>query len=169
LETAEIAIQASLTGHLVLSTIHTNDAPSTVTRLLDMGIDPYLVASSVFAILAQRLVRKVCPACGEEIPPSDTLLRHIGSQAREGLKVVKGRGCRECRQTGYLGRMGIFELLEINSEIRELILKRSSADTIFQAGVRSGMISLRQDGIAKICSGSTTIEEVTRVTALDGE
>ncbi len=159
LETAEIAIQASLTGHLVLSTIHTNDAPSTVTRLLDMGIDPYLVASSVFGILAQRLVRRVCPHCREAGIPL--------ASGSENYRSNRGRGCNECRETGYLGRLGLFELLEVNGAIRQLILERASADVIYQAGVQNGMVSLRQDGLTKVAAGVTTMDEVTRVTAFD--
>ncbi|MGE5549277.1 MAG: type II secretion system ATPase GspE [Bacteroidota bacterium] len=168
LETAEIAIQASLTGHLVLSTIHTNDAASTITRLLDMGIDPYLVASSVFAILAQRLVRRVCPHCREEYVPGEEHLRWLG-ESEAARVLTRGRGCRECRETGYLGRLGIFELLTVDRAVKDLILRRASADEIRQAGLEAGMVTLRRDGVRKALDGLTTLEEVARVTALDVE
>jgi len=162
LETAETAIQASLTGHLVFSTLHTNNAASANTRLLDMGVEPFLVASSVEAVLAQRLVRKICPHCKEPYQPDPEKLPEDFEYNGETL--YRGRGCRECHHTGYTGRIGIFELLVINDEIRDLIMKRSGAGPIIEAGLRSGLVLLRQDGWRKVLQGITTPEEVLRVT-----
>jgi len=161
-ETAETAVQASLTGHLVFSSLHTNDAASANTRLLDMGIEPFLVASSVEAVLAQRLVRKICPHCKEPYKPDPKKLPPDFDY--QGETLYRGRGCRECRGTGYMGRIGIFELLVINDEIRELIMQRSGSGPIIEAGKRNGLVLLREDGWRKVKQGITTPEEVLRVT-----
>ncbi len=166
LETAEIAIRAALTGHLVFSTLHTNDAPSAFTRLIDMGIEPFLVASSVEAIMAQRLVRTICKHCKVEQTVERDYLRKIGFPANEieTAKFWRGAGCEECRQLGYQGRMGIYELLLLTEAIRPLILSRAAASTISQKAIEMGMRTLRVDGWRKVMAGSTTIEEVLRVT-----
>lgn len=166
LETAEIAIRAALTGHLVFSTLHTNDAPSAFTRLIDMGIEPFLVASSVEAVMAQRLVRTICAHCKVEQKVSKDYLRRIGFPEAEidTAKFWKGAGCESCRQLGYQGRMGIYELLILNESIRPLILNRSPASTIAQRAIDMGMRTLRTDGWNKVKAGLTTIEEVLRVT-----
>src|SRR5687768_7917753 len=166
LETAEIAIRAALTGHLVFSTLHTNDAPSAFTRLIDMGIEPFLVASSVEAVMAQRLVRTICPHCKTEQKLEHDYLRRIGFPEGEieTAKIYKGAGCEECRQLGYQGRMGIYEILILNEALRPLILNRSAASTIAQRAIEQGMRTLRTDGWNKVKAGQTTIEEVLRVT-----
>lgn len=166
LETAEIAIQSALTGHLVFSTLHTNDSASAVTRLIDMGIEPFLVTSSVIAILAQRLVRIICPRCREEYQPDEESLAKIGitPEMLEGRKIFRGKGCPACFNTGYSGRAGIFELLIVNEAIQNLILKTSDANAIKQRAVAQGMVTLRQNGAQKVLAGITTIEEVFRVT-----
>lgn len=162
LETAETAVQASLTGHLVLSTLHTNDAPSATTRLLDMGVEPFLVASSVEAVLAQRLVRTICKHCKEEyIPQKSEVPPDLGWN---GEPLYRGRGCRECRNTGYSGRKGIFELMVLNDELRELVLQRSSAGKIKNEAIKNGMVLLREDGWNKVRRGQTTISEVVQAT-----
>jgi type II secretion system protein E len=168
-ETAEIAIRASLTGHLVFSTLHTNDAPSAFTRLIDMGIEPFLVASSVEAVMAQRLVRTICKHCKTEQKVDVEYLRKIGFPAADisTAKVWHGAGCEECRQQGYQGRKGIYELLIVNEAIRPLIMNRSSATTIAQRALGSGMRTLRDDGWIKVKNGETTIEEVLRVTQME--
>lgn len=169
LETAEIAIRAALTGHLVFSTLHTNDAPSAFTRLIDMGIEPFLVASSVEAVMAQRLVRTICSHCKQEQKVEHSYLRRIGypEDQIETAKFWRGAGCEECRQLGYQGRMGIYELLILNEALRPLILNRSPASTIAQRAIESGMRTLRIDGWNKVRDGSTTIEEVLRVTQIE--
>ena len=166
LETAEIAIRAALTGHLVFSTLHTNDAASAFTRLIDMGIEPFLVASSVEAIMAQRLVRTICPFCKTEQKVEHDFLRKIGFPENEigTAKFWKGIGCEECRQLGYQGRMGIYELLLLTEAIRPLVLNRSAASTIAQRAIENGMRTLRTDGWNKVRNGVTTVEEVLRVT-----
>ena len=166
LETAEIAIRAALTGHLVFSTLHTNDASSAFTRLIDMGIEPFLVASSIEAVLAQRLVRTICPHCKTEQKVDREYLRKLGYPAAElpTAKFWHGAGCDECRGSGYTGRIGIYELLVVNEELRPLILNRSAASTIAQKAVAQGMRTLRHDGWKKVREGVTTVEEVLRVT-----
>jgi len=166
LETAEIAIRAALTGHLVFSTLHTNDAPSAFTRLIDMGIEPFLVASSVEAVLAQRLVRTICPRCKGEKKVERSYLKKVGFPPDEidTAKFWHGLGCEECRQMGYQGRLGIYELLILNEAIRPLILNRAPATTIAAKAIEEGMRSLRTDGWNKVRAGMTTIEEVLRVT-----
>jgi general secretion pathway protein E len=161
-ETAETAVQASLTGHVVFSTLHTNDAAGAVTRLIDMGVEPFLIASSVEGVLAQRLVRRVCKACGAAYEPD------VGDlpkdfNLRQGQTLTRGEGCRECRQTGFRGRLGIYELLTMTHEIREMIMDRVNAPTIAAHALESGHLStLRQDGYAKALDGKTTISEVLR-------
>jgi type II secretion system protein E len=169
LETAEIAIRAALTGHLVFSTLHTNDAPSAFTRLIDMGIEPFLVASSVEAVMAQRLVRNICPHCKVEQKVEKDYLRRIGFPAAEldTAKFWRGSGCEECRQFGYQGRQGIYELLILNEGLRPLILQRAAASTIAAKAIEQGMRTLRTDGWNKVKAGKTTIEEVLRVTQIE--
>jgi general secretion pathway protein E/type IV pilus assembly protein PilB len=163
-ETAEIAIQASLTGHLVFSTLHTNDAPSALTRLVDMGIEPYLVASSLEAVIAQRLVRVVCPECKEELSESEAmpLRRRFGDQLPALL--YKAKGCRRCQGTGYRGRIGIFEMMMVTDEIRSLILENTSAPELRKIAAGQGMRSLRDDGFRQLHNGRTTVQEILRVT-----
>jgi type II secretion system protein E len=169
LETAEIAIRASLTGHLVFSTLHTNDAPSAFTRLIDMGIEPFLVASSVEAIMAQRLVRTICPHCKAEQKVERNYLLKIGFPEDEiaTTKFMRGAGCEECRGMGYQGRLAIYELLVLTEALRPLILSRSSSTTIAQKAMDQGMRTLRTDGWNKVKNGITTIEEVLRVTQIE--
>ncbi len=166
LETAEIAIQAALTGHLVFSTLHTNDSASSVTRLIDMGIEPFLVSSSVLAILAQRLVRTVCQVCKEPYMPDPSYLGQLGITPEEamGATIYRAVGCNECLNTGYKGRTGIFELLVLNDEIRATILKTSDSNAIKKVAMKHGLITLSEDGAKKVLAGITTIEEVLRVT-----
>jgi type IV pilus assembly protein PilB len=165
-ETAEIAIKAALTGHLVLSTLHTNDAPSTISRLMNMGIEPFLVATSVNLIQAQRLIRRVCSECKEVVHTPPEALVEIGFNAEEAktLKLYKGRGCTKCNNTGYKGRVGLYEVMEITDDIRELILIGASALELRKRAIENGMLTLRQSGLMKIRNGITTIEEVVRET-----
>ncbi|HTB84561.1 MAG TPA: GspE/PulE family protein [Candidatus Sulfotelmatobacter sp.] len=168
-ETADIAIRASLTGHLVFSTLHTNDAPSAFTRLTDMGIEPFLIASSVEAVQAQRLVRTICPHCKTEQHVDHEYLRKVGFPADEigTAKFWHGAGCDECRGQGYQGRKGIYELLIVNESIRPLVMNRAPATTIAQLAIQNGMRTLRVDGWNKVKQGTTTIEEVLRVTQME--
>ena len=165
-ETAEITIRVALTGHLVFSTIHTNDAAGGVTRLIDMGVEPFLVASAVECFIAQRLVRVICVKCKHEIKPEKELLQELGvsSHNLSKIKIYEGKGCDACRFTGYKGRTAIYEFLEMNEPIRELVLKRSSSEQIKKKAVELGMRTLRQDGWEKIMMGITTPSEVIRVT-----
>jgi len=167
-ETAEIAMQSSLTGHLVFSTLHTNDAASAVTRLLDMGIEPFLISSSVLAMMAQRLVRVLCPACREPVKPDAGTLRELGLTMEDCLAVgghlYHGRGCDQCRGTGYRGRMGIYELLPLDDTIRPLVMQQANASTIRSMAIERGMNTLLQDGAQKVLQGLTTAEELLRVT-----
>jgi general secretion pathway protein E len=168
IETARMVIQSSLTGHLVFSTVHTNDSASTVSRLLDLGIEPYLASSSLIAIMAQRLVRKVCPDCKEEYHPTEHELRELGlGENGPGHKFYVGAGCDKCFQTGYHGRTGIYELMPVNEGIQDLIYKRESAGTIKKAALNAGLQTLRMDGARKVIAGITTIAEVLRVTQAD--
>jgi type IV pilus assembly protein PilB len=165
-ETAEIAIKAALTGHLVLSTLHTNDAPSTISRLMNMGIEPFLVATSVNLIQAQRLIRRVCKDCkAEHTSPAEALME-VGFSAEEAktLKTFKGKGCATCNNTGYKGRIGLYEVMEVTDEVRELILIGASALELRKKAIEDGMITLRESGLYKIRAGVTTIEEVVRET-----
>ncbi|MFC1739230.1 type II secretion system ATPase GspE [Planctomycetota bacterium] len=166
-ETAEIAIQASLTGHLVLSTLHTNDSASAVTRLIDMGIEPYLISSSVVAVMAQRLLRVICPECKDPYGPQEQMISLLSENeeiSAGGMQFYKGVGCKNCLETGYLGRTGIFELLVIDDDIKELIIKRRGSHIIKKAAVEKGMSTLREDGLHKARAGETTLEEVCRIT-----
>jgi type IV pilus assembly protein PilB len=171
-ETAEIAVKAALTGHLVLSTLHTNDAPSTLTRLIDMGLEPFLVTASVILIVAQRLLRKICPNCKEQYEPSDDTLQLLGlwKDIQNGVPrpaFYKGIGCRTCGDTGYSGRIALYEIMEMNEELRRMILEGKNADQIKKRSVECGMLSLRASGIRKILDGVTTVDEVVRVTFED--
>jgi general secretion pathway protein E len=181
-ETAVMAIQSALTGHLVFSTLHTNDAASAVTRLLDLGIEPYLVSSSLLAVMAQRLVRKVCADCAEQRPATREEFAFLNAAgecpdfsepARKngtvplsagGVSLTHGRGCENCRETGYRGRVGVFELLMVDDPVRAKIQDRSNASEIRDVALKNGMRLLRDDGVAKIRQGLTTVEEVSRVT-----
>ena len=167
-ETAEIAIKASLTGHLVLSTLHTNDAPSTINRLMNMGIEPFLVATSVNLIAAQRLIRRICSNCKEEEDAPLQALLNVGFSEAEApdIQLYRGRGCDNCNQRGYKGRVGIFEVMTITEDIRELILSGATAIELRRKALEEGMVSLRQSGLQKIRDGATTIEEVVRESVL---
>ncbi|NDQ56214.1 MAG: type IV-A pilus assembly ATPase PilB [Acidipila sp.] len=167
-ETAEIAVKASLTGHLVLSTLHTNDAPSTISRLMNMGIEPFLVATSVNVICAQRLVRRICGQCKEQLPLPEQTLLDAGYTPEEAktIKVFHGKGCQNCNSNGYKGRVGLYEVMEINDELRELILVGASAMELKKKALENGMITLRRSGLIKASTGQTTLEEVLRETML---
>ena len=167
LETAEIAIQAALTGHLVFSTLHTNDAPGAVTRLQDMGCEPYLVSSVLSGVLAQRLVRRICPACRAPDHPDPASLLALGVTDAAGVELFHGKGCDDCRGTGYRGRTGIYELFRITEEARSLIVRKAPAGEIRRHAVAQGMATLREDAWAKACAGLTTVEEILRVTQED--
>ncbi len=170
LETAEIAVQASLTGHLVFSTLHTNDAPSTVTRMKDMGVPTFLITATVEAILAQRLVRRICQTCREEVDPPRDQLEDLGMDPAqvEGKKFYRGVGCEKCNNTGYKGRVGLFELMVLNDELRELIMRNATADELRDCACKYGMIPLREYGTKFIFEGVTTADEVIRETILEG-
>lgn len=163
-ETGMIAVEAALTGHLVLSTLHTNDAPGATTRLMDMGVEPFLISSTMVGVLAQRLLRVICPKCKESYNPPIEAIRRLGiNQDDKPIEFYRGRGCEYCKGTGYKGRIGVYELMTMNDEIRELILQHSSSYQIRQAAIRSGMKSLRDDAMEKILLGITTLEESLRV------
>ncbi|MBM4149101.1 MAG: type II/IV secretion system protein [Lentisphaerae bacterium] len=166
METADIAVRASLTGHLVFSTLHTNDAPSAVTRLIDMGVEPYLVSSCLEGVIAQRLVRRVCNDCREEMTPDEVILEEIRSmypKESEGAKYYKGHGCPSCGFTGYRGRIALFEMMLMNDRLRGLIVRQRPSNEIKHAAVEQGLVTLRQDGWSRVLSGMTTVEEVVRV------
>jgi type IV pilus assembly protein PilB len=167
-ETSEIAHQSALTGHLVLSTLHTNDAPEAITRLMDIGVEPYLISSSLIGVLAQRLVRTICSDCKTSYQADPNLLSELGDEVlklKEPLTLYRGKGCKNCKQSGYRGRTGIFELLSINEKIKHLISERASTQLIREAAKKMvGMVSLREDGLRKVLRGITTLEEVDRVT-----
>jgi len=164
LETAQAAVRAALTGHLVFSTLHTNDAPGALTRLTDMGVEPYLISSSIMGALAQRLVRTICPKCRERYQPEDRIVKTLGVTNVKDPVFYKGKGCKSCRQTGYRGRIALFELLVVNDRMRDLILQRKPASMIRKvARETQGMKTLREDGIDKVLKGITTIDEVNRV------
>jgi type IV pilus assembly protein PilB len=167
-ETAEIAVKAALTGHLVLSTLHTNDAPSTINRLMNMGIEPFLVSTSVHLICAQRLVRRVCQKCAEDMAVPPQALIDIGFSPEEApkVKIRRGKGCGDCNNSGYRGRVGLFEVMEITDDIRELILTGATALELKKKAIENGMISLRHSGLIKLKTGVTTVEEVVRETVL---
>lgn len=165
LETAEIAVQAALTGHLVLSTLHTNDAPTAFTRLIDMGVEPFLVSSSLLGVLAQRLVRKVCQRCREEYVPSEATLRALKYDSEgKSLKFARGKGCKFCNNTGYRGRIGIYELLRNTPTIQDMVLKKTPTAEIRVVARKEGMVTLREAAIEKLLAGITSIEEIFRVT-----
>jgi len=168
-ETAQIAIQSALTGHLVFSTVHTNSAPATITRLIDMGIEPFLVSSSIIGVLAQRLVRRICPDCRKSYQPHPEQLRELGikevSFRKLDRRFFRGDGCDNCRQTGYRGRIGIHELLVMSEGVKNTILESSDSDTIRKQGLKEKMITLRRDGVNKILHGLTTAEEILTITS----
>jgi type IV pilus assembly protein PilB len=171
LETAQIAIQAALTGHMVFSTLHTNDAPSTITRMRDMGVEPFLLTATVEAILAQRLVRKICEDCRTEFDPSPEMLMELNLRPSDvvGKKFYYGKGCDRCNNTGHRGRQGIFELVVMNDDLRDMISSGASTDQMRIACKKQGMQTLRESGLRAIFTGKTTIEEVVRETVLDEE
>ncbi|HEY5218182.1 MAG TPA: ATPase, T2SS/T4P/T4SS family, partial [Gemmatimonadaceae bacterium] len=162
-ETAQIATQAALTGHLVLSTLHTNDAPTALTRLLDLGVAAYLVASTVDAVLAQRLVRRICPHCREETVPDRTAEQRLDLDALGLRRVWKGAGCDQCRNTGFLGRIGIYELLVMDNELRVELQQRRGSEELRAMAVAKGMRTLQNDGLRLVREGMTTLGEVLRV------
>ncbi|MGC9329609.1 MAG: GspE/PulE family protein, partial [Candidatus Hinthialibacter sp.] len=165
-ETAEIAIQSALTGHLVFTTLHTNDAPGAVTRLVDMGVEPYLVSSSVIGIVAQRLMRRICPSCKEEYKPDSDILRGLGITGPEydNAKFYRGRGCEDCKFLGYRGRVAIYEIMKMTEDIRELTVERVPASQIKRLALKNGMKTLRMNALEKVLEGTSTIEELVRVT-----
>ncbi len=162
-ETAEVAIQAALTGHLVLSTLHTNDAPSAVTRAVDMGVEPFLISSTVIGALAQRLCRKICPECREEYDPAEEELKSIGLMLSSGQKLARGRGCGFCYNTGYRGRIAVFEIMKMTDGLRELINKRASLVEIKELAKSEGMRTLQENALQKVRDKVTTLEEIKRV------
>jgi type IV pilus assembly protein PilB len=170
LETAEIAVQASLTGHMVFSTLHTNDAPATVTRLRDMGVPPFLITATLEAVLAQRLVRRICKECREQTMPSTETLAQLDLTPDDVIdkKFYRGRGCATCNNTGFKGRTGLYEYMPMNDQLRDLIARGASTEKIRDLALRTGTIPLRTSGLEKVFEGTTTIEEVIRETASEG-
>jgi type IV pilus assembly protein PilB len=168
-ETAEIAVKAALTGHLVLSTLHTNDAPSTVTRLLNMGVEPFLVTASLQLVEAQRLIRKICANCKEQIATPKEELRTMGAKDEEieTAKCARGVGCDKCNNTGYKGRIAVYEVMPMLEPVKELVLQGASAVEIKNEAIRTGMRTLRMSGITKVCQGVSSFDEVARITAAD--
>ena len=164
-ETGTIAIEAALTGHLVLSTLHTNDAPSAITRLTEMGIEPFLTASAVTLVVAQRLARRLCPDCKEPYKPEEAALDRVGFPYEPGQPptLYRARGCRKCNNIGYRGRMGVHEVMTISESIERLTVENASADKIKREAVAEGMLTLRDDGFEKVKMGLTSIEEILRV------
>jgi type IV pilus assembly protein PilB len=170
LETAQIAIKASLTGHLVLSTLHTNDCPATVDRLLNMGVEPFLLTSSINLILAQRLVRKICDKCKEPAEIKPEVLSNLGVDAADigaGFPAFQGRGCNNCGGTGYRGRLAVYEVMVMHESLKEMILKSASAMELKREAVKLGMSSLRMSALQKVRDGLTTVDETIRVTDTD--
>jgi type IV pilus assembly protein PilB len=163
-ETARIAVQASLTGHLVLSTLHTNDAPSSITRLINIGVEPYLISAAVHAILAQRLVRKVCQHCKDVFQPSDEMKEFLALQGFADATFYKGKGCDRCRKTGYSGRLGIYELLVMDDNLRDLVTANPDVTHLRKLCRERGLVTLREDGFQKVMKGLTTVDEILRVT-----
>jgi len=163
-QTADVAIQAALTGHLVFSTVHTNDAAGAITRLLDMGVENYLISSALLGILAQRLVRVICRTCIEPIEVAPALIAEIDNPGQDSIKAFHGKGCKECNHTGFRGRAGIYELLVVDDTVRQLILTKATSQTIRESARKKGMTTLREDGWKKVAKGITTVEEVLRVT-----
>jgi type II secretory ATPase GspE/PulE/Tfp pilus assembly ATPase PilB-like protein len=166
-ETADIAIRAAMTGHLVFSTLHTNDAVGGITRLLDMEVEPFLLASVVKSFIAQRLVRTVCPDCAEPVEYPSDYLAEIGFPMELGTSFQRGKGCEHCRQTGYQGRAAIYEVCVVTEPLRKLIMQKKDGGELKQCATAEGMITLRQDGWRRVAQGTTTIEEVVRVTQTD--
>ncbi|HEY2827604.1 MAG TPA: ATPase, T2SS/T4P/T4SS family [Pirellulales bacterium] len=168
-ETAEIAVQASLTGHMVFSTLHTNDAPSTITRLRDMGVPPFLITATLEAVLAQRLVRRICAQCKEEITPTADVLAELDLKPKDvvGKKFYRGKGCDACNRSGYKGRVGLFELMHLNDDLRDMIMRNASTDEIRAAARGIGMVTLRDAGMQAVYDGTTTVEEVVRETIVE--
>ena len=169
-ETTELAIQASLTGHLVFSTLHTNQAAGTIPRLLDLGAEPFLLASSLSLVVGQRIARRICPNCREEYQPDKTNLDELSAvlgkilpKKKEEIKFFRGKGCEQCNNTGYYGRVGIFEVLSVSEKIVKLILERAPAGEIEKQAVEEGMITMLQDGYLRVVEGVSTMEEVVRV------
>ena len=163
METAELAVRSALTGHLVLSTVHANDAPATATRLVDIGIEPYLVASAIHLVMAQRLVRKICPDCVQEYKPDPGVVRALGAEELKGTRYIHGAGCKQCRGRGFRGRTAVFELLELTPELGELVIAGSSADTMRRRAIELGFVTLRRNAIKKVKDGITTAEEALSV------
>jgi type IV pilus assembly protein PilB len=165
-ETADIAVQAALTGHLVFSTLHTNDAPSSVTRLIDMGVKPFLVASSIMAILAQRLLRILCPECKEPYEPSDVELRSVGlsREKLQGNMLHRPVGCSACNGVGYKGRKGVFELMEMTPDLREMAFRKKPTMDLRAKARAEGMVTLQEDGVRKVIAGVTTVQELITIT-----
>ena len=163
-ETARIAVQAALTGHLVLSTLHTNDAPASITRLINIGVEPYLISSAVNAILAQRLVRKICTSCREEYTPTDEMREFLNLQGFASDKVYRGKGCDRCRKTGYTGRAGIYELLVMDDHLRDMVTRNPDVNLLRKLCRERGLVTLREDGFQKVMKGITTVDEIIRVT-----
>ena len=168
-ETAEIAVKAALTGHLVLSTLHTNDAPATISRLLNMGVEPFLITASVNLVLAQRLARKICSDCKTAIKLEPSVLEEIGFNPEQVAKaqLMKGAGCRTCNGSGYKGRVALYEIMRFNDSLKEMVLKGSSTAELKAAAIKTGMLTLRMSGIRKVLDGVTTTEEILRVTMAD--
>jgi type II secretory ATPase GspE/PulE/Tfp pilus assembly ATPase PilB-like protein len=170
-ETAQIAIQAALTGHLVLSTLHTNSAPASITRLLDMGVEGYLIASSLVLAIAQRLVRKLCPLCKKPYKPTPDQLASVGMQEKdaEGVTFYEPVGCEECGQTGYKGRLAVFEMMEMTPALAKFVMDRADTSILRQQAIKDGMTLLVQDGVRRIKDGLTTISEVLSVATVEAE
>ncbi len=168
-ETAEIAVKAALTGHLVLSTLHTNDAPATISRLLNMGVEPFLITASVNLVLAQRLARKVCVDCKQPLRADKAHLEEVGLTPEQiaGAKLMKGAGCRTCNGSGYKGRVALYEVMRFSDSLKELVLQGSSTAELKAAAIKNGMLTLRMSGITKVLEGVTTTEEIMRVTMAD--
>jgi type IV pilus assembly protein PilB len=158
-------VQAALTGHLVLSTLHTNDAPGSITRLINVGVEPYLISAAVNAILAQRLVRKICPQCRAEHEPSDEVRTFLELQGLAATTLYKGRGCERCRQTGYSGRLGIYEMLVLDDTLRDYVTTNPDVNQLRKLCRERGLVTLRDDGLEKVKAGLTTVDEILRVTA----
>jgi type II secretory ATPase GspE/PulE/Tfp pilus assembly ATPase PilB-like protein len=167
-ETAETAIEASLTGHLVLSTLHTNDSPSTITRLLEMGIEPYLIASSLLGSMAQRLIRTICPKCKTTYYPPKTVLEELGADPEKQIPLARGKGCPSCYDSGFRGRTGVYELMEMDSGLEALILRNPTVDELQKYLATTAQVTLHSCGFRKVLEGITTIEEVKRVIAATG-
>ena len=168
-ETARVAVQAALTGHLVLATLHTNDAPGSIARLVDMGIEPYLLSSAINGVVAQRLVRSTCSNCAEPYIPSEMVLHDAGLESGPGQKFTHGVGCKQCRDSGFAGRLGIYEVLEITPELRRLVYNGVSSQQLSQTWQDGGGMTLRQEGVLLATEGKTSVEEMLSVTHCDGE